>query len=190
MNTFYGLCVDDIKEYNLVTIYALLAKTNNYKKCDLDCNHEVNYQKVMDWIESNLKSEEYNGIGTLIYKGLKTECDILTIRSYRDKTYLGFPVTAANFTDAELISCKFIKETFKQLTNENITVTVWNLTDSIRDQEDDLIRAVRNDDVEGVEAFLGYEISDVVLEELDSRLREVMDQMPDEEYSLFLENTI
>ena len=70
MNTFYGLCVDDIKEYNLVTIYALLAKTNNYKKCDLDCNHEVNYQKVMDWIESNLKSEEYNGIGTLIYKGV------------------------------------------------------------------------------------------------------------------------
>lgn len=187
MNTFYGLCVDDIKEYNLVTIYALLAKTNNYKKCDLDCNHEVNYQKVMDWIESNLKSEEYNGIGTLIYKGLKTECDILTIRSYRDKTYLGFPVTAANFTDAEQISCKFIKETFKQLTNENITVTVWNLADSIRDQEDDLIRAVRNDDVEGVEDFLGYEISDVVLEELDSRLREVVDQMPDEEYSLFLE---
>ena len=76
---------------DLVTIYALLGKTNNYKKCDLDCNHEVNYQKVMDWIESNLKSEEYNGIGTLIYKGLKTECDILTIRSYRDKTYLDFP---------------------------------------------------------------------------------------------------
>jgi len=49
------------------------------------------------------------------------------------------------------------------------------------------LRAVRNDDVEGVEDFLGYEISDVVLEELDSRLREVMDQMPDEEYSLFLE---
>ena len=70
---------------------------------------------------------------------------------------------------------------------ENITVTVWNLTDSIRDQEDDLIRAVRNDDVEGIEDFLGYEISDVVLEELDSRLREVMNQMPDEEYSLFLE---
>lgn len=100
-------------------------------------------------------------------------------RSYRDKTYLGFPVTAANFTDAELISCKFIKEMFKQLTNENITVTVWNLTDSIRDQEDDLIRAVRNDNVEGIEDFLGYEISDVVLEELDSRLKEVIDQMPD-----------
>lgn len=65
-------------------------------------------------------------------------------------------------------------------------MTVWNLTDSIRDQEDDLIRAVRNDDVEGIEDFLGYEISDVVLEELDSRLREVMDQMPKDVYELFL----
>ena len=65
-------------------------------------------------------------------------------------------------------------------------MTVWNLTDSIRDQEDDLIRAIRNDDVEGIEDFLGYEISDVVLEELDSRLREVMNQMPEDVYELFL----
>ena len=53
-------------------------------------------------------------------------------------------------------------------------------------QEEALIRAVRNDDVEGIEDFLGYEISDVVLEELDSRLREVMNQMPEDVYELFL----
>lgn len=57
---------------------------------------------------------------------------------------------------------------------------------NIHIQEEALIRAVRNDDVEGIEDFLGYEISDVVLEELDSRLREVMDQMPDDIYELFL----
>lgn len=57
---------------------------------------------------------------------------------------------------------------------------------NIHIQEEALIRAVRNDDVEGIEDFLGYEISDVVLEELDSRLREVMDQMPEDVYELFL----
>ena len=57
---------------------------------------------------------------------------------------------------------------------------------NIHIQEETLIRAVRNDDVEGIEDFLGYEISDVVLEELDSRLREVMDQMPKDVYELFL----
>lgn len=49
-----------------------------------------------------------------------------------------------------------------------------------------LIQAVRSDDVEGIEDFLGYEISDVILEELDSRLMEVMGQMPDDIHKSFL----
>ena len=60
------------------------------------------------------------------------------------------------------------------------------IANNIHMQEEALIRAVSNDDVEGIEDFLGYEISDVVLEELDSRLREVMVQMPEDVYELFL----
>lgn len=81
--------------------------------------------------------------------------------------------------------CDYRPLTLDELIAKNTSVDKQNDI-NIHIQEEALIRAVRNDDVEGIEDFLGYEISDVVLEELDSRLREVVDQMPDDIYELFL----
>lgn len=81
--------------------------------------------------------------------------------------------------------CDYRPMTLDELIAKNTSVDKQNDI-NIHIQEEALIRAVRNDDVEGIEDFLGYEISDVVLEELDSRLREVMNQMPEDVYELFL----
>jgi hypothetical protein len=47
--------------------------------------------------------------------------------------------------------------------------------------EDKLTEAISNDSVLNIEDFLGYPISADVLENLDDRIREVLDQMPEEE---------
>lgn len=52
--------------------------------------------------------------------------------------------------------------------------------------EDKLIDAISTDNVMEIEDFLGYPISDIVLENLEDRIREVLDQMPDEEIQKFV----
>lgn len=47
--------------------------------------------------------------------------------------------------------------------------------------ENKLTEAISNDSVLNIEDFLGYPISADVLENLDDRIREVLDQMPEEE---------
>lgn len=64
---------------------------------------------------------------------------------------------------------------------ENITVTVWNLTDSIRDQEDDLIRAVRNDDAFSTEILNMLLCGDLSPYYLDISTEEVSDEEEEED---------
>lgn len=52
--------------------------------------------------------------------------------------------------------------------------------------EDKLVDAISTDNVMEIEDFLGYPISDIVLENLEDRIREVLDQMPDEEIRKFV----
>ena len=47
--------------------------------------------------------------------------------------------------------------------------------------EDILTEKISNDTVANIEDFLGYPISADVLENMEGRIREVLDQMPEEE---------
>ena len=51
--------------------------------------------------------------------------------------------------------------------------------------EDILIEKIASDSVSNIEDFLGYPISAYVLENLEDRIREVLDQMPEEEMLLY-----
>ena len=51
--------------------------------------------------------------------------------------------------------------------------------------EDILAEKISNDSVSNIEQFLGYPISAEVLENLEDRIREVLDQMPEEELLLY-----
>jgi hypothetical protein len=51
--------------------------------------------------------------------------------------------------------------------------------------EDELVEKIRGANYTEIEDFLGYPISAKVLENLEDRIREVLDQMPDEEFLLY-----
>lgn len=51
--------------------------------------------------------------------------------------------------------------------------------------EDILTEKIAMDSVSNIEDFLGYPISANVLENLEDRIREVLDQMPEEEMLLY-----
>lgn len=47
--------------------------------------------------------------------------------------------------------------------------------------EKKLIEQISNDTISNIEDFLGYQIKDVVINDLDDKIREVLCQMPGEE---------
>lgn len=47
--------------------------------------------------------------------------------------------------------------------------------------EKKLIEKISNDKISNIEDFLGYQIKDIVINDLDDKIREVLCQMPGEE---------